>query len=197
MLLRLICTAATTLALGGCSGWGADRQLIPVAERDPIGLTGTYVSGEERVKFSAGEDGYVLVGDPDNSDVSGRIVFDLLREEVSEVETDAAPLPRTYLMEVPWMDEGGKATYFYQIVMISGGEDGVSGSFKQFKVLCSSAARALAVRTESELCIFGNYARLREAAFDALSWYDDARMAIETTDFQREGVAGAAVPEPL
>jgi hypothetical protein len=41
MSLRSMFAAAALLLLGGRQGWMAETRLIPVSERDPIGLEGT------------------------------------------------------------------------------------------------------------------------------------------------------------
>jgi hypothetical protein len=198
MFLRFGLAAVVALLLGGCTGWVAETQLIPVAERDPIGLTGTFVSDENRVTFSQGEDGYLLVSDPESSDAPIKVAFDLLREEApvtsaylaEEVEegseADSAPPDRTFLMEVRRENDEGHPEYIYDIVTIGGSDDGASGSFTRFTVLCSKAAQAFAQKVDGEVCIFDDYARLRAAAFDALAWYDDARMAVAATTFSLE-----------
>lgn len=181
MFMRLLCAAAIALLLGGCSGWASERQLIPVAERDVIDLSGTYNSGEDRMTFMPDEEAYVLVTDPAGKDPPFKLAFDLLREEV-----DNAKAERAFLIEMPWKNEDGKTAFFYEIAAIAGDADGAAVSFKRFKVGCSKTAEALAKRKEDDLCIFDDYTRLRSAALDALAWHDDARMTVETTEFQRE-----------
>jgi hypothetical protein len=195
MFLRCLSAAAMMLLLGGCSGWASERALIPAAERDSIGLSGTYVSDDDAITFSPGDDGQYLVTDHPGDGTTGRVVFDRLREEIPDVEAEGDARAQTYLMEVPWTDGEGNTAYFYQIVTIAGSADRTSGAFKQFKVLCSSAARALAARKEKDLCIFDDYARLRAAAFDALAWYDEARMEVATTRFARPQEAEAMADE--
>jgi hypothetical protein len=198
MFLRLGLVVAAVVLLGGCSGWAAETQLIPVTERDPIGLNGTYVSDENRVTFSQGEEGYLVVSDPQDSASTINVAFDLLREDApvasayltEEAEDDSGadsnPPDRTFLMEVRRENDEGQPRYEYDIVTIGGSDDGASGSFTRFQVLCSDAAKALAHKVDGEVCIFNDYNRLRAAAFDALAWYDDARMAVAATTFSRE-----------
>lgn len=204
MILRCLFVAAMALLLGGCTGWVAETRLIPVAERDPVGLAGTYVSEDkDDVLISPGEEGFVRLVDPTGKNPPANIAFDMLREEqaepslfepaVAEGEEAAPSAPdRSYLVEIPVQDDEGQVGYFYGIVRIEGSQP--AGSFKQYTVLCSKAAEALASRKEDQICIFDDYARLREAALDALAWYDDARMALDTTTFQLQSEADSLTP---
>ena len=67
--------------------------------------------------------------------------------------------------------------------------------FKSFNVGNAGSSEAFVARKDGEVCIFDDYARLRAAAFDALAWYDDARMAIDTTTWERETEAEAGAPQ--
>lgn len=193
MILRCLFAVAIALLLSGCTGWVAESRLIPVAERDTVGLAGTYVD-EDGAEFlvSPEDEGLVRFADPKGRKPPARIAFDMLREEQPEPsefasarETDeeaAQSVPdRSYLVEVPLESDEGKVVYVYAIVRIDGRQP--ARSFKQYTVLCSKAAEALAALKEDQLCIFDDYARLRAAALDALEWYDDARMAVDTTTF--------------
>jgi hypothetical protein len=190
MLLRLL-FAACTLLLGGCQGWMAETRLIPVTERDPIGLEGTYVSDEGKVRITQGQDGLVVAVSKKSDPPEQGLAFDFLREETKPlgysvpaelVEGELPPAPdRSYLMESPINTEEGTSGYQYDIVRISRSPDGVEASVTLFAVRCSKAAEALAARRDNELCVFEDYTRLRAAAFDALAWYDEARMAVETS----------------
>ena len=64
----------------------------------------------------------------------------------------------------------------------------------QYAVLCSKAIEAFAARKEDQICIFDDYARLRAAALDALAWYDDARMALDTSTFRLQRDEADAMP---
>jgi hypothetical protein len=206
MILRSLLSAAAALLLSGCTGWAAESRLIPVAARDSAGLDGTYASEEERVVFAPGEDGFVRGTDPAGEQPGGDLAFALLREEAPEPsaiaealaedgEEPSVDLPdRSYLMEVPWTKDDGKTDYFYGIVRIAFSPDGTAHKIKQFTVLCSKAAEKLAVRKVYEVCIFDDYARLRAAALDALAWYDDPRIALDTTTLQRESEPDAVSP---
>lgn len=193
MFLRCLFAAAIALLLGGCTGWVAETRLIPVAERDTVGLVGTYVN-EDGAEFliSPDDEGFVRFADPTGRKPSANIAFDMLREEqletsgiALELQTDEEATPavpdRSYLVEVPLEGDEGKVVYFYAIVQIDSRQP--AKSFKQYTVLCSKAAKALAARKDDQLCIFDDYARLRAAALDALAWYDDARMTVDTTTF--------------
>ncbi len=192
MFLRCLFAAAIALLLGGCTGWAAETRLIPVAARDQAGLVGTYTSGDDQVVFAPGEDGFVRVTNPDGKDPGGDIAFAFLREEAPKPsllaealaeegeEPDVGLADRSYLIELPWTTDDGKSTYLYGIVRIAFSAAGTADEVTQFSVICSKAAEKLAARKEAEQCIFDDYARLRAAAFDALAWYDDPRMAVVT-----------------
>lgn len=96
-------------------------------------------------------------------------------------------------MEIPFEGDQGKVVYYYAVVRVEGGE--AAGSFRQYSVLCSKAAEVFAARKENQLCIFDDYARLRAAAFDALAWYDDARMALDTSTFVLQNIEADPMPE--
>lgn len=205
MILRCLLAAAMALLLGGCAGWVAETRLIPVAERATVGLAGTYVD-EDGAEFliSPDDEGFVRFADPTGRKSPANIAFDMLREEqpettglALELETDEEATPsvpdRSYLVEVPLEGDEGKIVYFYAIVRIDSRQP--ARSFKQYTVLCSKAAEARAARKDDQLCIFDDYARLRAAAFDALAWYDDARMAVDTTTWEREAETDEIAPD--
>jgi len=182
MLLRFMCAAFLAFLLCGCNGWAAETPLIPIAERDPVGLSGAYVADGNEVIVTRGDDGTYLVVEPGSGDPARAVAFDLLREE----KPREGDLPdRTYLIEVPVSSDSGRVAYFYQIVRTGGGEGWQSGSFANFRVLCSKSTQAFAAKVEEGVCIFDDYAQLRAAAFDALAWYDDARMEVEITAYAR------------
>ena len=193
MILRCLFAAAMALLLGGCVGWVAETRLIPASQRDPVTLAGLYVGSETGAALIApGDDGFVRIADPEGKEPPADVAFDMLREEQPEpaphsteaVEDEEASPPepdRSYLMEVPIESDEGKVAYYYAIVRIEGGEP--AGSFKQYTVLCSKAAAAFAARKEDQICIFDDYTHLRAAALDALAWFDDARMALDTNTF--------------
>lgn len=197
MFLRALFAGSIALLLGGCVGWAAESRLIPASERDPVGLVGTYaLDGGNAFLLSPGEDGFVRLTDPADDNPPIDIAFDMLREEQPEPSffaaeanrgEDTAPSApgRSYLVEVPIEGEEGKTVFAYAIVRIDG--DQPAASFKQFTVLCSKAAQALAARKEGEVCIFDNYASLRAAAMDALAWQDEARMTVEGNIFNLRG----------
>ncbi|MDP5103189.1 MAG: hypothetical protein NWP98_04630 [Erythrobacter sp.] len=183
----------------------AETRLIPVAERDTVGLAGTYVD-EDGAEFliSPDDDGFVRFADPTGRKPPANIAFDMLREEqpettglALELATDEEATPsvpdRSYLVEVPLEGDEGKVVYFYAIVRIDSRQP--AKSFKQYTVLCSKAAEALAARKDDQLCIFDDYARLRAAALDALAWYDDARMTVDTTTFSLMSDADEMEPD--
>jgi hypothetical protein len=205
MILRCLLAAAMALLLGGCAGWVAETRLIPVAERDTVGLAGTYVD-EDGAEFliSPDDEGFVRFADPTGRKPPVNIAFDMLREEqpetsgrALELETDEEATPsvpdRSYLVEVPLEGDEGKVVYFYAIVRIDSSQP--ARFFKQYTVLCSNAAEALATRKEDQLCIFDDYARLRAAAIDVLAWYDDARMTVDTTTFSLMSDADEMEPD--
>lgn len=201
MSLRFLFAAAVALLLGGCTGWAAESRLIPVAKREAAGLMGTYTSEDDRAAFAPGENGFVRVIDPTGAHPGVDLAFAFLREEAATpspvaeatVEESGEPdgnLPdRSYLMEIPWTSDDGKIGYVYGIVRISFSSDGTADTLTQFTVVCSKAAEKLAARKEFDQCIFDDYARLRVAAFDALSWHDVARMAVVETTFSRADLA--------
>lgn len=190
MFLRSLFAAATLLLLGGCQGWIAETRLIPVSERDPIGLEGTYVSDEGKVTITPGQDGLVVFYTKKDDPPKQELAFDLLREEAEPLdyalpaepaEGEAPPEPdRTYLFESPINTEDGVTGYYYQIVRISRSPDGADASLALFALRCSKSTAAFAAQREGDLCGFDDYTRLRAAAFDALAWYDDARMPVES-----------------
>lgn len=204
MILRCLFVAALALLLGGCAGWVADTRLIPVAERDPVGLAGIYVGDEKGAMLvGPGEAGFVRLTDIEGKEPPVDVAFDLLREErtnpalytLNEAEGEAAApreADRSYLMEIPVESDEGTVIYFYTIVRIEGGQP--AGSFMQYAVLCSKAIEAFAARKEDQICIFDDYARLRAAALDALAWYDDARMALDTSTFRLQRDEADAMP---
>lgn len=191
MFLRLMFAAATLLLLGGCQGWIAETRLIPVFERDPIGLDGTYSTDEGKVTITQRQDGLVVMVSKKNDPPTQELAFDFLREETElfdyalpaePAEGEAPPEPdRTYLMELPINSEEGVTGYYYQIVRISRSPDGAEASLSFFALRCSKSTEAFAAQREGDLCGFDDYTRLRAAAFDALAWYDDARMPVEAT----------------
>ena len=195
MILRLLLATCTLLLLGGCQGWKAETRLIPVAERDPIGLEGTYVSDEHKVTISPGQDGLVVTANKKSKPPQQELAFDFLREEAEPlhsvlfqpalVEGEIPPAPdRTYLMESPIDSEEGVTGYQYDIVRISRSSDGANASLTLFTGRCSTAAEALAAQRDGDWCVFDDYARLRAAAFDALAWYDEARMSVESSTIE-------------
>lgn len=195
MILRILLAASTLLLLGGCQGWIAETRLIPASERDPIGLDGTYVSDEGSGTITPGRDGLVVMASKKSDPSKQELAFDFLREETKPLgsvmfepalEEGATPpdADRTYLIESPIESEAGVTGYYYNIVRISRSSDGAEGSLTLFALRCSKATEALAARHEYELCVFDDYARLRAAAFDALAWYDEARMSVETSTIE-------------
>lgn len=195
MFLRLLLAACTLLLLGGCQGWKAETRLISVAERDPIGLEGTYVSDEGKVRITQGQDGLVVAVTKKSDPPEQGLAFDFLREEAEPLhsvlfqpaleEGEIPPAPdRTYLMESPIDSEEGVTGYQYDIVRISRSSDGANASLTLFTVRCSTAAEALAAQRDGDWCVFDDYTRLRAAAFDALAWYDEARMSVETVTLE-------------
>jgi hypothetical protein len=190
MFLRSFFTAAIALLLAGCSGWAAETRLIPVTERDSPGLSGAYVTAEDRFLFAPGKDGFVRAVNPAVDDPPADIAFDLLR--AGEARPD-----RAFLVEVPVAGEEGKVVYFYEIVRVAGSSDGPAVALARYSVVCSKAAAALAARKEDKLCIFDDYTRLRAAALDALAWHDDARMAVETVTLELEDRAARIKPDGI
>ena len=193
MFLRAIVLSAFVLLLGGCQGWKAETRLMPVAERDPIGLDGTYVTEEGKVTITPGQDGLVVTASKKSDPPQQELAFDFLREETEPLHSDSAlfepaleegeipPLPdRTYLMESPIDSEEGINGYQYDIVRIFRSPNGAEASVTLFTARCSVATEAFAARRDGDWCVFDDYTRLRAAAFDALAWYDEARMSVET-----------------
>lgn len=195
MFLRLLLVAAVALLLGGCNGWVAETRLIPDAERDPVGLSGEYLADDNRLTITEGGAGIYFVSEVETGGRPAQIAFDLLRDETSDRDVEGSPPDRSYLMEAPFEADDGKTGYIYHIVMIGGSDDGQSGSFAHFRVLCSKAAQALAARAEDGVCVFNDYARLRAAALDALAWYDERRMEVSTIGYARVSEADAMEPE--
>ena len=195
MFLRLLLVAAVALLLGGCNGWVAETRLIPASERDPVGLSGEYLADDNRLTITEGEAGFYLVSEVDTGGRPAEVAFDLLRDEKSDRDVEGRPPDKSYLMEAPFETEDGKTAYIYHIVMIGGSDDGQSGSFAHFRVLCSKAAQVLAARAEDGVCVFNDYARLRAAALDALAWYDERRMEVNMVGYARLSEADAMAPE--
>lgn len=207
MILRYLLVAAVALLLGGCNGWIAETRLIPVSERDPVGLIGLYAGDEEGAALiTPGDAGFVRFADPMGKDPMADVAFDWLRDEQPEPrpysaeaiedEETAPPEPdRSYLIEVPIEGDQGKIVYYYAIVRIEGGKP--AASFKLYTLLCSNAAAASAARKEDQICIFDDYARLRAAALDALAWSDDARMALDSRTFRLQVEADEMAPDGL
>ena len=197
MFLRPLLVAALAVLLGGCNGWVAETRLIPDAERDPVGLSGEYLADNDRLTITEGEAGLYLVSEVGTGGRPAQVAFDLLRDEQSDREVEGGPPDRSYLMEAPFESEDGKTGYIYHIVIIGGSDDGQSGSFAHFRVLCSKAAQALAARSEDGVCVFNDYARLRAAALDALAWYDERRMEVKMISYARVSEADATEPDGL
>ena len=206
MILRFVFVAAVALLLGGCNGWVAETRLIPVGERDSVGLAGVYIGDEQgAVLIAPGEAGLVRFSDREGREPPTDVAFDLLREErpapvlytPEEVAADEAaerPEPdRSYLMEIPFEGDEGKIVYYYAIVRIEGGKP--AASFKLYTLLCSKAAAAFAARRDDQICIFDDYGRLRTAALDALAWHDDARMALDSPTFRLQVEADEMAPD--
>ncbi|MBA4043688.1 MAG: hypothetical protein C0471_04615 [Erythrobacter sp.] len=198
MFLRCLFAAAIALLLSGCTGWWSETRLIPAGARDPAGLSGVYVSGEDRANLSPTAEGFLRTTDLTGNTPPSDAAFALLREEAprpslfAEAESDEsepprAPMPdRSYLMEIPFTGDDGETAYTYAIGRIGFAPDGSAYKLELFTLLCSEASEVFAARKEPQVCIFDDYARLRAAAFDALAWYDDARMSLETTTWERE-----------
>lgn len=197
MILRFVFVAALALLLGGCNGWVAETRLIPDAERDPVGLSGEYLADDDRLTITEGEAGLYLVSEVGTGGRPAQVAFDLLRDEQSNREVEGSPPDRSYLMEAPFESEDGKTGYIYHIVIIGGSDDGQSGSFEHFRVLCSKAAQALAAKAEDGVCVFNDYARLRAAALDALAWYDERRMEVKIIGYARVSEVDATGPDGL
>lgn len=198
MFLRSLFAAAIALLLSGCTGWWSETRLIPASARDTAGLKGTYVLDGHRSILGPAEDGKVRVVDPAGQEPPGEIALALLREEAPRpaIAEKAAPeegepaiidLPdRSYLMEFSVTGDDDKTVYTYAIGRIGFSDDGTADEVEMFSLLCSKASEKFAARKEKQVCIFDDYANLRAAALDALAWYDDARMVIDTTTWQRE-----------
>ncbi|MBA4050448.1 MAG: hypothetical protein C0472_00910 [Erythrobacter sp.] len=195
MFLRSLFAAAMVVFLGGCQGWMAETRLIPVSERDPIGLDGTYVTEEGKVRITQGQDGLVVLASKESDPPQQELAFDFLRDETEPLhsvlvepaleEGQVPPAPdRTYLKESPVETEEGITGYHYDIVRISRSPDGAEASLTLFTVRCSAATEAFAARRDGDWCVFDDYTRLRAAAFDALAWYDEARMSVETATLE-------------
>lgn len=195
MFLRPLFAAAIVMLLGGCNGWVAETRLIPASERDPVGLSGEYLADDNRLTITEGEAGFYLVSEVDTGGRPAEVAFDLLRDEKSDRDVEGSPPDKSYLMEAPFETEDGKTAYIYHIVMIGGSDDGQSGSFAHFSVLCSKAAQALSARAEDGVCVFNDYARLRAAALDALAWYDERRMEVNMIGYARVSEANAMEPD--
>ena len=193
MFLRSLFAACTLLLLGGCQGWKAETRLIPVSERDPIGLEGTYDitdgSEEHKAWVTQGQDGLVVFASKKSDPPKQGLAFDFLREETKRLHSDLEPaveegeIPpapdRTYLMESPIGSDGEITGYHYDLVRIERSPDGAEATLSLFPVRCPSATEAFAARRDGDWCVFDDYTRLRAAAFDALAWYDEARMSVE------------------
>ena len=122
--MRQLFVAVMALLLFGCTGLVAESRLIPVAERDPAGLAGTYRQDDERAGFAPGPDRLVRVTDPASEQPGGDLAFALLREELIESsplgealaaeadEPDVGVPDRFYLMKIPWATNDGKPGYF-------------------------------------------------------------------------------------
>jgi hypothetical protein len=219
MFLRPLIAAAMSLLLSGCTGWWSETRLIPVDARDTAGLEGTFASGDAQLTFSPAAQGLIRATDPAGKEPPSEVAFALLREMPPEPSFSeeavpdgdepqaSAPQPvtvpdRSYLMEIAVAGDDDKTAYTYAIARISFTDDGLADEVELFSLLCSRSSETFAARKEEQLCIFDDYARLRAAAFDALSWYDDARMVLDTTIWQRETEQDAiasdemAAPEP-
>lgn len=193
MFLRCLFAAAIALLLSGCAGWWSETRLIPAAARDPAGLSGVYVSGKDRAILSPTAKGFIRTTDLTGNTPPSDAAFALLREEAprpslfAEAEPPRAAMPdRSYLVEIPFSGDDGETAYTYAIGRIGFAPDGSAYKLEMFTLLCSEASEAFAARKEQQVCIFDDYARLRAAAFDALAWYDEARMSFETTTWERE-----------
>lgn len=209
MFLRSLLAATMALLLSGCTGWWSETRLIPASARDPAGLEGTYVYDGRRAALGPTDNGMVRVVDPAGQEPPGEIALALLREEAPKpsVVAEAAPeegeppsidLPdRSYLMEFSVTGDDDKTAYTYAIGRISFAQDGTADEVEVFGLLCSKAAETFAAHKEHQICIFDDYASLRAAAFDALAWYEDARMVIDTTTMQREAEPDKMEPDDM
>lgn len=208
MFLRLMFAVAMALLLSGCTGWWSETRLIPVAARETAGLEGAFTTDEGRVIFSPTAQGMVRAVDPAGKEPPSEVALALLREVAPkpslavEAEPEEGELPRvvvpdrSYLMEFSFTSDDGKTAYTYAIGRIRFADDGIADEVEVLGLLCSKAAEKFAARKEEQTCIFDDYARLRAAALDAVAWYEDARMPIETTKWQREAEADDMMPEP-
>lgn len=191
MRIRAVVLAIIAIMLAGCSGWASEQPLIPAAERDRVGLSGTYRSEDGWVRITPVADTLYLIedADPDANvedadEKPSEVAFDLLRSRVSRDDpADAQPV-RDYLLQARQVDDLGDVRYFYTIVTLTGPADAPSASFSTFDMLCADATRAFAVREDDGFCIFDDYRKLRAAAIDALAWHDDARMEISETQYK-------------
>lgn len=190
MRIRAVVLAIVAIMLAGCSGWASEQPLIPPAERDPVGLSGTYRSETGWVRITPVADTLYMVEDADpdpnredSDEEPSEVAFDLLRSRVSRDDLGDAEPVRDYLLQARQVDDLGDVRYFYTVVTLTGPADAPSGSFSSFDMLCADATRAFAVREEEGFCIFDDYRKLRAAALDALAWHDDARMEISETQY--------------
>jgi hypothetical protein len=191
MILRLIFAIAAALLLSGCTGWWSENRLIPVSARDTAGLAGSWASAGERMILAPTGDH--LVKASGSGGVNEGIALALLREEAER--DDEQPLrtsgpDRSYLMEVPWTSDDGRTGYLYGLARIGYARDGSAQRMTLFSLVCSRASTKFAARKEKEACVFDNYTRLRDAAFDALAWQEDARMEVASTTWDREREPG-------
>lgn len=207
MFLRLMFAAAMALLLAGCTGWWSETRLIPVTSRDPAGLSGVYVFNGERTILEPAAQGLVRAKDLGDEVPEGEVALALLRVEAPKPSPSVEDKPEegaaaqvsqpdhSYLMEIPVPNDNGKSVYTYAIVRIGFGSDGSAETMKVLSPLCAKATEAFAARKEEQLCIFDDYARLRAAAFDALAWYEDARMSLDTTTWEREAETYEIAPD--
>lgn len=186
MIRRILLGVVCALALSGCDGWTANRQLIPEEQRDNIGLSGAYESSESYLDITPlGGNAYRIeaqaIGAEEVEELAG-VAFDLIRSERNGDDQDGYAYENTYLMEVPRRDDQGKITYAYEIVRSTYTDQDRNPTFTQFKVACSRAAQAIATGDEDG-CVFADYAEVRTAALDALAWAEDARMQLQREQF--------------
>jgi hypothetical protein len=87
-------------------------------------------------------------------------------------------------VESPLASDEGITGYQYDLVRIERSPDGAEATLSLFPVRCPGATEAFAARREGDWCVFDDYTRLRAAAFDALAWYDEARMSVEVTKIE-------------
>jgi hypothetical protein len=88
MFLRSMVAVAALLMLDGCQGWRAETRLIPVSERDPIGLEGTYASDRGKVTITPGQAGLVVMSSKKSDPLIQELAFDFLREETEPLHSD-------------------------------------------------------------------------------------------------------------